>query len=401
MAEQSRSGAPRDDSGRDILLFDFISHETMHLPFNEEYIRTLRAAFPADRIVFRARAGHIANIAPRIADLTGVTLTPCPPFAPPFGLSKHNLIGGRFAAYFCRRVMSAALVGFTPRLVALMGVDSNLYAVVGMGWRGVSPAPLHMVLHGQLGDAMVWRSRNPVARAIDMVSEVKRPLPASVRLLALELGVKEAIAAIAPANDGVITLEHPILTSEWSAEQAPTDGARLKIAFIGNARLSKGFAVFAELARSCERDDLEFQSIGVAAPDTDHLDVSMLTRAPSRASMSRADYLEAVRQVDLVCLPLHSRAYDFTASGTIADAVSALKPVLAFRNRTLDAMVVRYGPIGWLVDSQAELFERVRTLDREEFLAARPVWVENLRKIREARRPETLAPHYAALIDAA
>jgi hypothetical protein len=75
--------------------------------------------------------------------------------------------------------------------------------------------------------------------------------------------------------------------------------------------------------------------------------------------------------------------------------------VLAFRNRTLDAMVVRYGPIGWLVDSQAELFERVRTLDREEFLAARPVWVENLRKIREARRPETLAPHYAALIDAA
>ncbi len=79
--------------------------------------------------------------------------------------------------------------------------------------------------------------------------------------------------------------------------------ARLKIAFLGNARRSKGFEVFANLARLSERDDLQFESIGVAAPDTDHLDVSMLARKPSRISMSRQDYLDAVRVIDLVCLP--------------------------------------------------------------------------------------------------
>jgi len=383
---------------REIALFDFISHETMHLPFNEEYLRVLRVAFPSDRIVFRARAGHVANLKPRVADLGGIDFEACEPFTPPFGLSSHNPLGGWLAAQNCRRTMEGAVQGRPLRLAALLGVDGNLYAAVGRQWSKVSSAPLHMILHGQLGDAMIWRSRNPIARATDLASQIHHSLPASVKLLALELGVKEAIAELAPNNRSVVTLEHPILVSEWSEESPPAGDGKLKVAFLGNARRSKGFEVFANLARSSERDDLQFESIGVAAPDTDHLDVSMLARRPSRTAMSRRDYLDAVRAIDLVCLPLHSRAYDFTASGTFADAVSALKPLIAFRNRTFDAIVAKYGPVGWLVESEAELFYLVSTLDRDAFLAARPEWVANLRAIREARRPEMLAAGYSTLV---
>jgi hypothetical protein len=383
---------------REIALFDFISHETMHLPFNEEYLRVLRAAFPDERVVFRARAGHVANLKPRVADLSGVEFVACEPMTPPFGLSSHNPLGGRLAARACRQTMAAAVDGLPLRLAALLGVDGNLYAAVGRRWPELSPAPLHMILHGQLGDAMIWRSRNPIARAADLVSQIQRPLPPSVNLLALELGVKEAIAELAPANRSVITLEHPILVSEWSEETPPADDGGLRIAFLGNARRSKGFEVFANLARTSEREDLAFESIGIAAPDTDALDVSALARKPSRLSMSRRDYLDAVRAIDLVCLPLHSRAYDFTASGTFADAVSALKPLIAFRNRAFDAIVAKYGPIGWLVESEAELFYLVSTLDQQAFMAARPEWVANLRAIREARRPEALAAAYVGLV---
>ena len=382
---------------REIALFDFISHETMHLPFNEEYLRVLRAAFPEDRIVFRARAGHVVNLKPRVADLGGIDFEACEHFTPPFGLSGHNPVGGYLAARACRKRMADAVRGKSLRLAALLGIDGNLYAAIGRRWPKVSSAPLHMILHGQLGDAMIWRSRNPLVRAADLVSQIQRPLPPSVSLLALELGVKETIAALAPDNRSVITLEHPILVSEWS-EETPPSGDTLKIAFLGNARRSKGFEVFANLARSSQRQDLQFESIGIAAPDTDHLDVSMLARKPSRTSMSRQDYLDAVHAIDLVCLPLHSRAYDFTASGTFADAVSALKPLIALRNRTFDAVVAKYGPIGWLVESEAELFYLMGTLDRNAFLAARPEWVANLRAIREARRPEILAAGYAALV---
>jgi len=384
---------------REIALFDFISHETMHLPFNEEYLRVLRAAFPGDRIVFRARAGHVANLEPRIADLAGIDFEPCEPMTPPFGLSSHNPFGGRLAAHRCRQVMAESVRGRPLRLAALLGVDGNLYAAVGRQWPTASPAPLHMILHGQLGDAMIWRSRNPLARAVDIVSQIQHPLPPSVRLLALELGVQEAIAELAPANRSVVTLEHPILVAEWSEDMPPAADGSLKIAFLGNARRSKGFELFASMARMSDREDLAFESIGIAAPDTDHLDVAALARKPSRTSMSRQDYLDAVRAIDLVCLPLHSRAYDFTASGTFADAVSALKPLIAFRNRTFDAIVKKYGPIGWLVESEAELVYLVSTLDPQAFLAARPDWVANLRRIREARRPEALAGGYAALVD--
>ena len=382
----------------DIALFDFISHETMHLPFNEEYLRVLRAAFPGDRIVFRARAGHVANLKPRVADLGGIDFERCEPMTPPFGLSSHNPLGGRLAARNCRRVMAEALGDRPLRLAALLGVDGNLYAAIGRHWPEVSPAPLHMILHGQLGDAMIWRSRNPIARATDIVSQIRRPLPPTVRMVALELGVREAIAELAPGNGSVVTLEHPILVSEWSEETPPADDGTLKIAFLGNARRSKGFELFATLARTSGREDLAFESIGIAAPDTDHLDVSALARKPSRTSMSRQDYLDAVRAIDLVCLPLHSRAYDFTASGTFADAVSALKPLIAFRNRTFDAIVAKYGPVGWLVESEAELLYLVSTLDPQAFAASRPEWAANLRRIREARRPEALAAGYAELV---
>jgi hypothetical protein len=383
---------------REIAVFDFISHETMHLPFNEEYLRVLRAAFPSDRIIFRARTGHTVNLRQRVADLAGIEFGVCEPFTVPFGLSSHNPLGGRLAARRCRRVMADALRGHPLRLAALLGVDGNLYAAIGRHWPEVSPAPLHMILHGQLGDAMIWRSRNPIARATDIVSQIQRPLPPTVRMVALELGVREAIAELAPGNGSVVTLEHPILVSEWSEETPPAEDGKLKIAFLGNARRSKGFELFATLARTSQRADLAFESIGIAAPDTDHLDVSALARKPSRTSMSRQDYLDAVRAIDLVCLPLHSRAYDFTASGTFADAVSALKPLIAFRNRTFDAIVAKYGPVGWLVESEAELFYLVSTLDRRAIAAARPEWVANLRRVREARRPEALAAGYAHII---
>jgi hypothetical protein len=373
----------------------------MHLPFNEEYLRVLRAAFPADRILFHAREGHLANLAPRIGDLPGVTLRPCSPLTIPFGLSKHNPIGGRLGACRSLDVMKREIAGRKLRLVALMGVDANLYGVVGRRWPRASPAPLHMILHGQLGDAMVWRSRNPLFRKADLVAEIGRALRDPVRVVALELGVKDAIAEIAPGNRSVITLEHPILVSEWSTEPPSAQTDRLTIAFLGNARKSKGFEVFVRLADGAARTDLDFQAIGVAAPDTDHLDVSRLSRKPSRAPLSRTEYVQATREADLICLPLHGRAYDFTASGTISDAVSALKPIVAFRNRTLDAIVARYGPIGWLVDSEAELFYLIQTLDPRAFFAARPQWVENLSRMREARRPENVARAYLPLIGAA
>jgi hypothetical protein len=115
--------------------------------------------------------------------------------------------------------------------------------------------------------------------------------------------------------------------------------------------------------------------------------------------LRRDEYLAALEGVDIVCLPFPGHVYDFTGSGTISDAIAALKPLIVFRNRTMESMVARYGPIGWLADDKADLFRLIDELDRVAFARGHSNWVSNLRALREARRPEFLAKSYSAAIE--
>jgi hypothetical protein len=380
----------------DIQVFDFLSFDHVHLPFNEGYLRILRAAYPDDHISFSAAKGHIERLAPRVADLANVTLQPCKSFETPFGLSHHNPLAGRWGARQCLNMIARHTAGRHVRLIALLGFNASLIALIGHRWPMVSSAPLHMILHSHLGEAMAWRSRNPLIRATDLVSQLRRPLPRAVRIVALELGMKEAINDSLPAvSPAVVTLEHPILSSEWTANPPLTPTGKVKIGFVGHARRAKGFDLFVELAHRCSRDDIEFHAIGHSSPETDQLDLSKLARKPSQEPLLRDEYLAALEGVDVVCLPLPGHVYDFTGSGTVSDAIAALKPLIVFRNRTMEAMFARYGPIGWLADDRDDLFRLVGELDPIEFARRHSSWVNNLRAIREARRPELLAKSYA------
>jgi len=408
MTRQSKGSLPRAEApvGRtalqplEIAVFDLLSVDHVHLPFNEGYLRILRAAYPDDHISFRASRGHVERLAPRVADLAGIAFEPSQSFATPLGLSHHNPLAGRWAARRCLSVIARHTAGRRIRLTALSGFNASVLAVIGRRWPTVSSAPLHMILHSHLGEAMGWRSRNPFIRAADLVSQLQRPLPPAVRIVALELGMKEAIADTLPAvAPMVLTLEHPILSSEWAAHAPLAQTGKLKIGFVGHARQGKGYDLFLELADRCSRADLEFHAIGHSSPETDHLDARRLARIPSRMPLHRGEYVAALEGVDLVCLPLPGRLYDFTGSGTVSDAIAALKPLIVFRNRTMEAMFARYGAIGWLAEDNDDLFRLVGTLDRAELARRHSSWIHNLQAIREARRPERLAASYVASID--
>jgi hypothetical protein len=106
-----------------------------------------------------------------------------------------------------------------------------------------------------------------------------------------------------------------------------------------------------------------------------------------------------LEELDVVCLPLPGHVYDFTGSGTVSDAIAALKPLIVFRNRTMEAMFARYGPIGWLAEDKEDLIRLINSLDHIELARRHSTWANNLKAIREARRPELLAKSYAAWIN--
>lgn len=381
-----RAGTER----RGVAAFDFYSHATMHLPFNEGYLRILRSAYPDEPIRLFAAAPHLQNLRPRLSGLE-IDCQPITRFKLPFGLSFHNPLGTWLAANACLAEMRRHLPA-APARVALLGVDAGLYRRIRQSWRR-RDGDVDMLMHGSLAANYVWRSRNPLIRAGDFRTVLKRRLPAGVRLVGLELGVDAAIAAEFPAlAPSLAVLEHPVLASEWSEPAAGGD-PRLAIGFLGYGSKRKGFDVFVRLADEVANPAVAFDAVGHANA-VDGLRTTSLRRQLAETNLDRDAYLDGLRALDLVCLPLDGRSYEFAASGTVSDAIAALKPVIAFRNRTLQAIEDRYGPIGRLFETADEMAGYLRTLDRAGFEPDRQAWVANLRRVREARLPEVLGRTY-------
>jgi len=132
----------------EIEVFDFLSFDHVHLPFNEGYLRILRAAYPDDRISFRAAKGHVERLVPRVADLPDITLQPCVSFATPFGLSHHNPVTGQSGGQRLSPIAKHA-AGRRVRLTALLGVNASLLTAIGRCWPTVSTASLRSRQEGR------------------------------------------------------------------------------------------------------------------------------------------------------------------------------------------------------------------------------------------------------------
>src|SRR5207302_1438318 len=105
------------DRRGEVAIFDLLSHADMHNAFNEGYIRTVQAAFPESAISFHACEGQVRHLSRHVADLDNVTLTPCPTFRTPFGLSRHNPVAGNWAASGCLRTIAAKITPGKTKLV--------------------------------------------------------------------------------------------------------------------------------------------------------------------------------------------------------------------------------------------------------------------------------------------
>ncbi len=383
-----------------IAVFDCISHAFMHLPFNEGYLRMLRAAYPDAPIVFHARQAHIDQLAPRFAGDDRITFRACAPLATPFGLSRHNPLGGRIGAWQCWQSLQPSIRRQKLSFAALLGADSNLHAVFAARWPSASTAPLHMIIHNHVADVVNWRSRNPLIRMFDLLSVMRRPLPKRVRLVALELGIADAVKELAPAMAGAIeTLEHPVLETEWLPDHGvAADGGPLRIGFVGHASVNKGFDRFVAWATRYAAPDREFHAVGIAGSETRTMDLSALARRPAARSEPRPEYLAALAACDVICLPLPPRSYEYVASGSVIDAIAGLKPLFSIRNRSFDAIGAKYGPIGHFAENADALGEVIGGLTRGGIAGERAAWMENLARLRAARRPEALAPAYAEAV---
>lgn len=377
------------------VLLDLISHENMHIPFNEGYLHVMRAAFPEDEIIFIATEGHLSNVNASLLEQLDIKTTAITNLRDELqGKSPHNPLHSIPAIKRCWRSLMEILHNKSIRLLTLSGAVGPLIHTFSKQWiKSNQVGQLHFVQHDQFARAVEWRSRNPIVRHYDYISVLNRGLPKNQKLVVLELGLEEVVLQYIPGLSGSIkTLEHPVLESEWLEEKnVPDMKEPIKVGFLGHCGVGKGFDKFVELANQFAGSNFAFYGIGknnyIFDDETAYRNLIV---APANTHMPREEFISLLKDLDIVCLPLPQKV-STVSSGSIIDAFAALKPLVINSNQSIDAIEAKYGEFGYVADNFEGMVKFFEGFDHSQLAAHRTQWINCLRTIRQARSAESLA----------
>ncbi|NUZ05166.1 glycosyltransferase [Piscinibacter koreensis] len=362
-------------------------------------VRVVRCAFPDEPIAFHGAASHIEHVRAALGgNVDGIAWHDAD-VAPRRASTRERW--RRDLALLHRVVRENARAGSGGHLLSLQTIPTVLLPAAALRISGLARRPILGVLHGYLNEALGWRSRNPLVRAIDMRSALDIAAP-RVGLIALETGIADAVAASMPqVGARIATLRHPLP----EVEPHDTAGAAppVRIGFLGLATRAKGFDAFVAAARAAKAlhgDAVEFHAVGRFPPGSEwnvgELQAFLAT-LPSAEPVPRERFDQALASWHYVCLPYRADHYTLSASGVLLDALAHGKPIIAGATPAVREVFAEGHP-GVLVadlDRLAQAIDEViATFSVERWEAEKAA----MRRARERRTPERLAEDYRALV---
>lgn len=388
-----------------ILIFETTWTGSIHAPGNSATAQIIAKAWPEQMVRFHADPSHLAELArdPELTGLGNVTLVPMR-LSPLYRGRPHLVSWRRMWSEFRNvRTALAQVPPEEPCLIFLISTTATsgfaaTWALRLSGRKG----GVQVGLHGNLNDALGWRSKNPLVRAFDLRAALEANYPVTTRFLVLEKAIRTAMTAALPkvaARTDVLPL--PINTAEMAVDAQPL-GERLRIGFVGLGTRAKGMDMFlATAARLRARwgERVEFVHVGRVPEAEMGGDFSGLAHPPAAEHLSRATFTERLASLHYVFLPYRTGYYDLSASGALLDALTWLKPVITTRVALTEQFFADYGDIGFLCADEAGLEAAVEATlvspDPERYARQ----VAALRAARDTRRVEVLAESYRQIIE--
>lgn len=378
-----------------ILLCELYFTDGGHVPFNAGLLSTVRAAFPKDDLIFLGAAAHIEELKKQVGQSLASSIVweeICPP-------SSGTSYWKRFFVELkiIRHLLVSVSHDSPSRLVLTSGYPSTVLALKIARIFDLGHQPVQVVLHGLSG--LVGRRRKHLLyRLQDMKTALTLLGNNNLQYLVLEQPIRDMVLEYLPSLSGKIeALDHPI-SPNGAQFDAADFGKPIRFGFLGLADRSKGFPLFVRLANQTTKKygwRAEFHAIGRLPKDGTQVDgAEVLTTKPANKRMSRANFVQGIIPLHYVVLPHEAVYYMLTASGVLLDAIMWEKPVLARRIPIFEAMFEKHGDIGYLFTDDMELMDIVDKIlqasDKERYCTQ----VRNLRMVRKAREPETLAASY-------
>lgn len=391
-----------------ILVFEMICVATGHAATNSALIQTICAGFPDQPVRVFADRSHIHELRsdPILLRQTNVSYQAVP-ISPHYMYRTHIVSVRRGLRELWTLLRGLYHVPARQRclIVLISATPTAIFAASLLARLMPHRIAVQVCLHGNLNDAFGWRSRNPLARMIDLRAALDSRHGGRVRLLVLEEAIRRALLRLAPAaTEMVDVLPHPISPVEVQGAEPNHLTLPLRIGLAGQATELKGITPFLTMARAFRQtypDAVSFHLVGNAPRDADLAAFAILNEPVPTLHISRADYLEKLRRLHYVCLLLQRSYYELSASGALMDAVIWLRPIIATRVPIIEDLFDRFGDIGELCDDVARVHAAIARLASAPDAQRYERQVANLRRLRASRLPEAQALEYRRLVDTA
>ena len=381
-----------------VALVDLGMRGGRHGPFNAMLLRVVAAALPGVPTEFWSDATHgeaVRALNPTLANRVA--------FEPANLWDRHTgrdeLVTVDRLWHDVRTLRSIVLARSGPTLLIVSSLSATgLFAAAAVQRLfGPMRVRVQFVMHGNLASLKHgWRPRNPVHRALGLGPALRYAPGPALRVLVLEETVAEALGREMPqASCHVDVLPHPA-----NEDEAP--GGRVlapvpQVAMVGLATRAKGADVFIRMAARLQQDipgRIGLSIIGRLHPDLAAAGTVALAVPPEAAEIDRAVFVERIRAQDYVCLPYAGSYYELAASGSLLDAISCGRPIIAVKGTLLQSLFDRFGDIGFLCADEAEMLAALRRLatapDPDRYAAQ----VAAITRLRTSRLPAQLAPAY-------
>lgn len=386
---------------RSIVVCELRCRAQQHAAVNAGLVSTACLAFPEHQVVFCARRDHLDSVVSKLAASEAPNLA-TREIEPP---DRHAGWGKVFRGEtrLVRRIRRD--VSVDPFIFLLLATHASAVYATHLAFLAATGRRtlLQFVMHGNLNELVGWRSRRPWRRLQDLRSAVRYCGRARTRFLVLEHTIRDELERVSPdLSVRFDALPHPVDPGAKGDTPREALGRPIRVGYLGDARREKGFETFLDLAteiKSTLNGAVEFVVLGPLCYEVPAARLAALDAPVGVDPLPGEQYMEGIRGLDYVCLPHDKEHYRLSPSGVLLDAVSWQKPIIAMRLPSIERLFKDFGDIGFLCDGPADMRSAVADLVRRRDEALYRAQVCTLGRIRQARRPVSLAPIYRSLVE--
>jgi hypothetical protein len=375
-----------------IIIYEPHSVRFVHAEVNAAMIAAIRCAFPKEEILFLAESEHLALVT-SILEERHVKILSREIDVPPYFRSNLRRLPQELR--LCRNVFNIARNNAANKVLFASITSSTLISIKVL-LRFFNEIECVVIPHNIL-NSILKRPRLLIGVPFWLRFWISFGNMRRLRYLVLSPYIEERLSILLPKiRKHVRSVDLPYFFDDENGLQR-LDHDHIRFGLLGVASHGKGTDIFFAMAKKILNSHTpsvpEFVVVGPITDKTiDAVKQDSCMVESSDAPLSREDFATSAKSVDYVLFLNRPDAYDLVVSGSLMDAFSYVKPIIALKQPLFNYYFKTMGDIGFLCESYEEIEAQIL-----DILMRKPTerYLTQQRAILEGR--EQFSPRAASL----